>query len=75
MKLARTINEVETTHRGDIDRIREVFASYQILISESDIVLAWATYSDSLDVPWAELPEKDEDVYLAIIKQLKVEDW
>lgn len=75
MKIARLISNEEIEYKNDVERIKNVFASYQILIPEADIVNAWKRYSDSMAAGWMGLPESDEDIYLAIIKYLKVEEW
>lgn len=75
MKIAKFITGREE-HKEDIQRLKDVFASYGILIPENDLVYAWEQYSeDNWAAGWISLPEKDEEVYLAIIKMFQLEEW
>ncbi len=73
MKLARV--KLDRYEEEDLKRIEQVLASYGVLISRSDIALAWEEYSVSKDSQWIKPQEKDEDIYLSIIEYLDVEDW
>jgi hypothetical protein len=50
-------------YQSDIDRIVQVFAERGYEISESDAVLAWEKYSDSMCAGWMSLGEDDEVFY------------
>ena len=75
MKIARFKQEEDSKYKDDIEKLKDIFASFQILIPESDIVSAWKTYSRTKDEEWSAIPEKDDETYLAIIDYLHVEEW
>jgi hypothetical protein len=50
-------------YQSDINRIVQVFAEHGYEISESDAVLAWEKYSDSMCAGWMMLGEDDEVFY------------
>jgi hypothetical protein len=50
-------------YQSDIGRIVQVFAERGYEISESDAVLVWEKYSDSMCAGWMMLGEDDEVFY------------
>ena len=75
MKLARLKQPEEENIKADLERLKNVFASYQILIPETDLLTAWGLYSESKESDWLPLLEKDEDIYLALVDYLEIFEW
>ena len=73
MKLAHL--KIPDKYKDDVERIGKVFISYGILIPKPDILVAWGMYSETKGVEWEKLLEKDDDIYLAIIDYIGVEEW
>lgn len=62
-------------HKEDVNRMEQVFASYGILVAKPDIMLAWGMYSETKETEWIELPERDDDIYLALVNYFDITDW
>lgn len=58
-------------YQDDVDRIVRVYAERGIELDDSDAIQAWGEYSDQMSAGWMCLPEKDIDVFDAIITYLQ----
>jgi hypothetical protein len=73
MKIGRL--KIPEEFKIDVEKIKNVFASYGILLPDPDIMLAWGIYSETKGEEWCNIPEKSEDVYLALIDYFVMAEW
>jgi hypothetical protein len=58
---------------SDVERIVKIFANRDYEISQSDALLAWQQYSDSMCAGWLFLYEEDDDIFLQIFHYFEEE--
>jgi hypothetical protein len=75
MKIARYKSSYEKQHPEDIERMRQILIKKDIVVPETDLVVAWAKYSSTKNTNWLLLPDSDEEIYNAIINYFLVENW
>ena len=73
MKVARA--KLDRYEIEDLLKIENALSSYGIILSKTDIALAWEEYSAEKETQWLKPEGTDEEIYLAIIEHLILEDW